>query len=242
MAPRTLWPRRVMMGGALAAVVVAAMFFGIGGGTTYGTRVGEQSREALADGSVIVLNTASTSRVDLTSSRREVNLERGEALFSVAKDKRRPFIVTAGPIRVEAVGTAFTVRRFETGARVVVTEGSVRAWSELNPDRFISIEAGQRAFLADETGASDAVTQSGGIDEALAWRRGMIALDGMTLVEAAAEFNRYNSRQVAIDERFVDKRLVGWFEARDIDGFARAAATVVGGRVEEEHGTLRITR
>mgnify|MGYP001060440964 CR=1 FL=1 len=234
---------RLFGGGiAAAAAAVAVLFFNIGGGTTYATHVGEQSREALADGSVIVLNTASASRVDLTPKAREVDLERGEALFEVAKDKERPFIVSAGPIRVEAVGTAFTVRRFEDGSRIVVTEGRVRAWSELNPGSFVSIDAGQQAFIPNAAGASAADTQSQGIDEALAWQRGMIAIDGMTLLEAATEFNRYNERHISVDERFAGTRMVGWFEARDVDGFARSAATIVGGRVSRGDGHIRITQ
>ena len=237
--------RRYLLGGGLAtaaAGVAAVLWLGGGAGATFETGVGQQKRETLADGSVILLNTASQSRIDLQRARRLVDLKRGEALFSVAHDKARPFIVSAGSIRVEAVGTAFAVRRREGGVEVIVTQGRVRAWSERSPGRFISIDAGHRTYLSDATGVADAVLRSDGIDEALAWKRGMIALDGMTLVEAAAEFNRYNRRQVAVDERFAEKRLVGWFDARDVDGFAKAAATIVGGHVEQDEGSIRITK
>jgi transmembrane sensor len=48
---------------------------------------------------------------------RQVKLDRGEAWFQVAKDPQRPFVVESGPVRVRAVGTAFSVRRREGGAR-----------------------------------------------------------------------------------------------------------------------------
>ena len=59
---------------------------------------------------------------------RNVRIDKGEAWFQVAKDKKRPFVVAAGDVRVRAVGTAFSVRRLEEGADVQVTEGVVEVF------------------------------------------------------------------------------------------------------------------
>ncbi len=64
----------------------------------------------LNDGSVVNLNTNSLMRVQLTPELRHVVLERGEALFKVTHDKKRPFDVDAGSTTVRAVGTEFSVR------------------------------------------------------------------------------------------------------------------------------------
>lgn len=243
MSPSSMSRRSLIWGGvAGAAAAAVVLWIGLTRSTTYQTTVGEQRRERLADGSVMLLNTDSAGKVEFHVTRRLINLEQGEALFTVAKDKSRPFIVSAGAIRVEAVGTAFAVRKLGTGADVVVTSGRVRAWSERSPGRFVSINAGHRTYLSNASGADDAVVRSDGVDQALAWERGMIAIDGMTVVEAAAEFNRYNNRQVSVDAQFADRRLLGWFRAKDIDGFAQSAATIVGGRVEKDQNTLRIVR
>lgn len=230
------------------AAAAAAAFAGIGAGSwwwqgrdpAFETQVGERRRIALADGSAMVLNTASRTRVALAPAARRIALDRGEAWFQVAHDPARPFVVAAGDIRVEAVGTAFAVRRVGDSAEVTVTEGRVRAWSQASPARFLTIAAGQRATLAERVGATPGDLHSGGTEEALAWRQGEIVLDGRTLGDAAAEFNRYNRRQLAVETPLAERRMVGRFRTDDVEGFARSAAAVAGGRIEEGAATIRI--
>jgi transmembrane sensor len=80
----------------------------------------------LDDGSVIDLSTNTQIRVRFSAARRQILLDRGEALFSVAHDASRPFEVTALGVTARAVGTKFSVRLHED-ARVetLVTEGRV---------------------------------------------------------------------------------------------------------------------
>jgi transmembrane sensor len=58
-----------------------------------------------------------------TSAR--IRLVAGQALFRVAKDKTRPFIVTAGDRTVTALGTAFDVRLEAHKVEVTLLEGRV---------------------------------------------------------------------------------------------------------------------
>jgi transmembrane sensor len=226
----------------LAAVAAAGALFWLrdGADATVATARGEQRRARLADGSTMLLNTDSRSRVAYEPARRRVMLDRGEAWFEVAKDRARPFVVEAGAVRVEAVGTAFAVRRAAGRAEVAVTEGRVRVWSLADPARFLFLDAGHRASVAEDAGAGAAVVSDGGVADALAWRRGEIVLDGMTLGDAAAEFNRYNDRQLSVETSLADRRIVGWFRTRDVDGFARSAAAMTGARIEQDGDAIRI--
>jgi transmembrane sensor len=59
------------------------------------------------------------------------------------------------------------------------------------------------------------------VDRALAWRNGMIDLNGTTLREAAEEFNRYNKRQIVIaDPDVAGEQFDGLFRIGDPEGFA----------------------
>jgi transmembrane sensor len=50
--------------------------------------------------------------------------------------------------------------------------------------------------------------------------------------EAAAEFNRYNSRKIVIvGQGLADEKLVGWFRTNEPESFARAAAASFGAQV-----------
>jgi len=92
---------------------------------TYATDVGEQRSIVLADGSTIELNARSRVRIRFTEQERDIDLLQGQALFSVAKDHERPFIVRSDKTRVRAVGTQFDVYRRTTGTTVTVLEGRV---------------------------------------------------------------------------------------------------------------------
>jgi transmembrane sensor len=242
---RRRWIGRAAGGTALAALAASGAFVWLRGDAAddaIATLRGQQRRARLADGSTMLLNTDSRSRVAYTPAHRRVTLDRGEAWFEVAKDRARPFVVEAGEVRVEAVGTAFAVRRAHGRADVSVTEGRVRIWSLADPARFLFLDAGHRASVVEAAGAGAARVEDGGVADALAWRRGEIVLDGMTLGDAAAEFNRYNDRQLAVETSLADARVVGWFRTRDVEGFARSAAAMTGARIEQDAEAIRIVR
>lgn len=220
---------------AMLLVVVAATtgyYVLLGRGEAYSTPVGGSASIPLADGSSVTLNTASEIRVRLTSQERRVELDRGEAFFSVAKDVNRPFIVQAGSRRVVAVGTQFSVQRYGNDIRVVVTEGAVRleGGTAAEVERTTSAEAvagatklaaGAVAFASD----SRVVVQSQSVaraEEALSWRTGFVVFHETTLADAIAEFNRYNEREIVIaDPEVAATRLTGKFRANNFDGFVR---------------------
>src|SRR5262249_33751548 len=91
----------------------------------YTTGIGEQHRITLADGSIVELNAQSKIRVRYKDRRRDVELLDGQALFQVAHDTTRPFIVHTDSTNIRAVGTQFDVYRKSTGTVVTVLEGTV---------------------------------------------------------------------------------------------------------------------
>jgi transmembrane sensor len=73
----------------------------------YVSQAGQVRRLALADGTVIHLNSASAIEVRFSDKARMVLLKAGEALFEVAQDTGRPFIVMAGKTSLRALDTVF---------------------------------------------------------------------------------------------------------------------------------------
>ena len=94
--------------------------------SVYQTAVGERTTVVLSDGSKVTLNTRSKLVVGYTPGRRDVSLVSGQALFEVAKNANRPFVVTAGSRKVTAVGTAFDVKVDSRTVDVTLIEGKVR--------------------------------------------------------------------------------------------------------------------
>ncbi len=115
---------------------------------TYSTVIGEQRSIRLNDGSTVDLNSQSKIRVRFTEHRRNVVLLEGQALFRVAKDVSRPFVVATTDTHVRAVGTQFDVYRKDSGTIVTVVEGRV------------AVLSGLRSFPLSNPRASSADSQS----------------------------------------------------------------------------------
>ncbi len=229
-APAPRFSRRGLLAGGGAAI--AASIAGVAllsGGTSYATAVGEIRRVPLGDGSIAAINTASAIEVRLAETGRDVRLDRGEAWFQVASDSNRPFVVAAGRARIRAVGTAFSVRRGDRGAHVLVTEGVVEVWADGAEGHRVRLAAGSRAFVADDAAIAETPAAPSAIDRALAWRNGKIDLAGDRLDAAAAEFNRYNRRRIVVgDPAIAGERFDGVFRTDDPEGFAKAVKVSLG--------------
>lgn len=220
---RRVTRRWLVAGGGTAIAASLATAVLVSRGQHYSTAVGEIRRVPLSDGSIASINTDSALEVAMASSRREIKLTKGEAWFQVAKDPARPFVVATGRVRVQAVGTAFSVRRRDGGADILVTEGVVEAWADGAEGHVIRLGAGESAFVSDDAAIRPVDPKPGGVDRSLAWRSGKIDLASTPLEEAAAEFNRYNIRQIEIADRALAKEsLDGVFGINDPTTFAMA--------------------
>lgn len=238
--------RAVLIGGTasgLAAMAGVAFLALRAAPVEIGTAIGELRRVPLPDGSVASVNTDSKVLVAMARRHRDIRLERGEAWFQVMHDKSRPFVVAAGGVRVQAVGTAFSVRLREGGADVLVTEGVVETWVVGREAERMRIAAGSRSFVAETAPTSEVVSASADIDRALAWRSGELALNGESLDYAAAELNRYNLRKLIIDDPALGREpLVGYFRTDQPENFGRAAAGMVGAKVAIEGEAIHLHR
>ena len=229
-ASTPLQSRRVRVAG-LAMVAACVLVAGWGwrayqhvDAAAYRTAMGEVRTLQLADGSRATL--ASDSRVEVRLSRgeRHVALTAGEAIFAVAKDSNRPFVVATNGHRVIAVGTRFSVRRDDQDLRVAVTEGTVRLESESGddgPGPSALLPAGSVALVH----GGDVLVRSlplADVERMLGWRDGLLAFRDTPLAEAAAEFNRYNVRKLAVaDAETGGLRIGGSFRWDNEEGFVR---------------------
>jgi transmembrane sensor len=212
----------------------------------FSTGKGETKVVALKDGSVVTLNTASEIVVNYSDTLRSVELVRGEALFDVAKNKARPFVVAAGDTSVRVVGTSFSVSRFDAAPiRVLVREGIVEVFkSGAANAKPLRISANTLAVAPpdNEDIAARAVPLAQ-VHRAMAWQDGQIAFEGETLAQAAAEFSRYSDTKIVIDDPALAKEeIAGLFKATDPVGFANTIAISLNAHARVGEGEVRLTR
>jgi transmembrane sensor len=154
-------PRRglyfALAAGVAGLTLLASWIFFARSAQTIETERGERREVALADGSVLQVDPETLLRINFDEHTRRVALERGRALFRVAKNPDRPFLVEADGTTVRAVGTAFGVDRQRDGVVVTVAEGKVAVFATTFDDSEGSRQttnAGEAAGAAEAEGSA----------------------------------------------------------------------------------------
>jgi len=194
---RRRWPLAVGMAAALAAAVALPLAIGDGEAPPAAVEVARQHYSAdasartiaLADGSTLYLDARSSANVSLGAVR-SVTLSEGRAMFTVAKDAARPFVVRARGNSVTALGTQFGVELGQRDMAVALIEGSVR----------VETPAGTRTLRPGETlrAGNGAVAVGTGAEASVAWRTGRLDFTAVPLGEVADALNRYATRRIVI--------------------------------------------
>jgi transmembrane sensor len=222
----------------LAAIGGLAFWSPVFNGQIYTTSIGEQRIIKLDDGSTVELNTASRVRVHFSRRQRDIELNTGQALFHVAKDPTRPFIVASADTRIRALGTEFDVYRSESGTTVTVLEGQVAVLNNATRADAVTSEAtplsaGEQITVnAPTAAASTPLPRHTNVVTATAWTQHRLIFDATPLTEVAEEFNRYNTRHLVVEDKNLGSfQVSGSFASTDPSSLLRF--------LEAQHG-LRV--
>lgn len=207
----------------------------------FATERGQQTVVTLPDadtgGSTLQLDTSTRLQAQLFRDRREVRLQDGQALFTVHSDASRPFQVRAGNLQITVVGTRFSVRHTATGldaGRTVVSveQGHVRvARANAAAESPVELLAGQMV-VGGEDGSISAVAQIPATAIA-PWRAGRVSFDNTPLAQALAEFERYRSTGLVINDPAVaELRVGGSYNVQQFARFVDSLALMLPVRLE----------
>ncbi|MNM91386.1 fec operon regulator FecR [compost metagenome] len=226
-------PRRRFLRQALAAgVAVVALGLGFSGWqyqrlnhhAQLQTAFAERRQVLLPDGSQLELNGATQLQVDYSPKRRQIRLDAGEAMFIVAHDSNRPFVVDTAQGSVTVTGTRFDVRLDPGATRVAVEQGSVRvqgkdaSLAQLTAGLGIHIDA--QGKLASPYAVNAAALT--------AWRQGKLVFDNATLAEVVAEASRYRTEPLRVAPgKVAQMRLSSTFSIDDTDALLRALPSIL---------------
>jgi transmembrane sensor len=171
------------------------------------TPLGARAEHQLSDKSVVTLAADSGVSVRYSRAARDVSLKKGDAVFAVAKDAKRPFRVQAGDTQVTAVGTTFEVELVSDAVQVRVFDGVVRvnrdgAERRVGKGEWLMLVA-DRAPVQGRLGA----------DSYQAWRSDWLDADSLPLKYVIARLNRYTAQSVALhDPALGDLKVTGRFK------------------------------
>lgn len=238
-------PRRALALAACAVLALCAVgLYRAWPDNTYTTAIGEQRVVRLEDGTRMSLNSGSDIVTDFTPAERRVRLNRGEALFEVAKDASRPFVVAVDGHSVTALGTTFVVRRDARQVAVTLIEGRVAVAGTAGRSDAAApapeiLVPGQRLTLGEA--ATPPRIDTPRLESVTAWRRGEVMLDDTPLADAVAEMNRYDKTVIVIDSPRANGLIVsGLYHTGDSMGFATSVARLHGLRVRQAEGQIHL--
>lgn len=237
---RPAWFRTGRRLSAIAAAVVALAIAGLwvfADGSTIATERGERREVTLADGSVVLVDPQTRLRIDFDSKSRKVTLQHGRALFRVARNPGRPFLVYASDTVVRVVGTAFGVERLRGQVVVTVAEGKVAVAADERRPALpeVLLSAGQQLVM--QRNDSPRTIRDVDSGRELAWADGRLVFNNHTVAQAIEEFNRYNHVQLHVtDESLAHRSVSGIFDSSAPESFVAFIQIAASVHVERDEG------
>ena len=150
----------------------------------------------LSDGTKVMLNANSTLEYPASfddAEVREVRLK-GEAHFEVTKNPHRPFVVKAGEMQTQVLGTIFDVKAYRKDApKVTLMQGKVKV---SNADTEVEMRPGQTATLQ-----ADKIVVSKASPSASDWLEGDFDMDQVTLAEAMSDIGAWYNKTVVFQSQ-----------------------------------------
>lgn len=186
---------------ALVLAVVPYSAFAPAPTQSFATGKGEHRTVKLADGSTIELNAGSQLSVVLGRHERHVAMPQGEAIFDVAADKARPFLIEAGDRTVRVVGTRFDVRRRGAAFSVTVERGVVEVAQNgdsgaQGAGKVFRLHPGQR--LDSTEGAPAVQLSTADPQQVESWRTGRLIFRDEPLGDLVADLNQQFAHPITL--------------------------------------------
>ena len=211
-------------------------------------------RELLPDGSVVELKDGARIATQFSDAVRSVTLLRGTAHFQVEK-QARPFVVSAGGVTADALGTAFSVALEGANVSVLVTSGRVAVNTEsdsspagssapIRTEPLAILEAGKAVSVAvtaaaiPQASAIEDVPQKE-VEDRLAWRIPRLEFSGTPLIDVVAMVNRHNVQQLEIADRSIESlALSGIVRADKVDALLDLLQSEFGVKCERKDARI----
>lgn len=185
------------------------------------TDPGQRANVTLPDGTVVKLNSGSVLEYPTVFSRKERRVKiNGEAMFDVAKDADKPFIVETFAYDVKVLGTKFNIIAEEqTGdfstalleGRVSILDKTETAVAELRPDQIATLVDGRLHKVQSENLASQ-----------YRWTEGIVNCGGLTFTEALKKFEKTFGVDIRIEKTNIPDKKIRYMKVYVSDGPAAA--------------------
>lgn len=235
----------VAVAAAAAAVWLAAISLGVFDPQLppiqfYETGPGENRHVTLADGSRVHLNRGTRLEVQFSDDERRTWLKEGEALFTVASNKDRPFLVALGDRDVRVVGTVFNILRHRGQVTVTVKEGIVDVAPHDNEQRdAVRTERLTKGLqLKHREGTSETRVTEVDADAVIAWQEGFLEYEDTPLEQIIDDLNRYSPVPIRLEGTIGARPFTGILNTQNLAAAFELLANVLTLEVVESEDVI----
>jgi len=207
--------------------------------THYATEIGERRSVTLPDGSRILLAAASGVSVDYRHRQRLITLTDGEAIFDVAHNPQRPFVVQTGSGTITALGTEFDVNRGPRDVTVTLVHGSVAVKAGDVDRQALRLEPGMQVRYH----ANGRIGRPYRVDlaDSLSWQRGTLHFSETELAEVVDQVNRYSVVPIIIEDPSIRAlKISGTVKLDSVDSWLRGLAVATNLSISETGTAIRL--
>lgn len=195
----------------------------------------------LPDSSNISLDVNTSAKVEYFEDEREINLSYGKALFDVAKNKNRPFLIKTNSASIQVLGTRFEVINKNNSFVVNVSEGTVKVFDPKRNNKTLALVTKGQSLVLDKFLE---VKELKNIKNEIAmWSSGKFYFDQTSLEDVIKEFSKY----IEIDVNISNKELLklpisGNFDAFHFQEFLNVLPLVHAIKVQKEANKIFIKK
>lgn len=197
----------------------------------------------LPDGSQVSLNANSKIEYPETFEKntRKVKLD-GEAFFDVSHDKTKPFIIEAGDVSVEVLGTSFYVKtnKVTNKIEVIVKTGRVAVYDTKNKESKVVLESGQKTeFSAQET--EHQIVENNDINF-LSWKTMNLSFDNSPLSQVIEDLNRVYHVEMKVTKPSVNNCLITVsFENQNLESVLKILENTLNLEIKKTKSSIEIS-
>ena len=199
----------------------------------------------LPDESIVDLDIKSQMKIAYYNDRRTVVLTKGKALFSVSKNKEKPFLVKSGNTLIEVLGTKFEVINLNKTTKINVLEGLVRVnhiYNEKGDKKALTQLTKSQSFTLNNLGI---VLNYSDIDikEIASWKNDIIKFDKTTLKTAVNILERYTNQKIEFESYELSQlKISGKFSTLHYKSFLEAIELIYPIKSQKEGDLIKIVK
>ncbi|MCT7638140.1 FecR family protein [Aliarcobacter butzleri] len=198
----------------------------------------------LPDNSIIDLDKKSQIKISYYDTKRVVDLEDGNAMFSVSKDKAKPFLIKTQNTLIEVLGTKFEVINFDNKTVVNVLEGVVQVsylsnifktqtLAKLEKSQSLILDNEEKAYIQDVINTNEIAT----------WKNDLIKFNKTSLEDASSMFERYsNNKMIFEDEKSSKLKISGKFSTLHYDSFLKSIEMIYPVKIVKDGNIIKISK